>query len=197
MGMKPAPGMNIVRRRQLDGVIRQARTAGEQKRSHKLGIAIVLTIVLCSSIAAATLVNYLSQTAETAVTVKSPITLTSDFWLFNEQGEASGGSEFELTTDAYNDANQDIYGVADLHVEKSVDEGNSWQDFDFGPNFENGITVYCNQDIGTPSLGHIYYFSGGPITFPSITTIGLLFHVIFAPELEPADYRFSLTIRPS
>jgi hypothetical protein len=194
--------MNMVQRHR-DGVVRQAQVIQPQARRkspRKRLLAGILIVALCSTIATATLVNYLSQTATTNVTVTSPITLSDDW----EDLQATGGSNFDLSTYASNAANQDILGIADIWIMVSTDGGNTWSPYNFVDG-DGGITVTCTAPISDAGLlvnsnYDIRFPATTSFTFPTggdATRILLTFHVEFADGLTPAMYRFSLVIRPT
>jgi hypothetical protein len=188
--------MNMVHRYKDDGVVRQARILNSRPHhSRRKALVGLLVIVLCASAATAVLVNYLSSTITTDVSVTSPIELTTGDWIFSPS-ETSSGSEFNLHTNATNHANVDITGVADLSVQYSADDGDTWSFFDFT---SGGITItYADLAGSDGGIGHLRFpATPGSILFTQSVPTPLIFHVSFATDLEPAMYRFGLIIRPT
>jgi len=185
--------MDMVQRH--GGVVRQAKVNTPRRRPGRKMLAGLLIVIVCSAIATATLVNYLSNTATTNVTVTSPIHLSDNNWNFG-QGTAHGGNVYQLSTVATNTANRGIDGVADLWVLQSDDGGTTWHPFDFGTN-GNGITITYGSDTGLIiNASHMRFPATGTIPF-AIGDTTLTFNVAFSTDIQPnTSYKFNLIIRP-
>jgi hypothetical protein len=181
--------MYMVQRHRDAGVVRQAKLGPCPRHGRKRTklLAGILIVALCSTIATATLVEYLSGSIQTNITVSSPIILDGDGdWGDGNNHEIVAGNDpLELHVMAINNADKDITGVADIQITL---DGSPLNDF-------AGLTIEWNDNPMTYLNGHALFtqtFPLNPPTHESHYTV----KITFDAAVQSGIYNFNLIIRP-